>query len=138
MAAESRIPARHEDVFTQPVLLMSVEPVEDFDKVKAALDNGQIDPVSKRPTIDVQERDKATQQRLWSVSIIDPTARTGSREIKVKIPADVQPVPPNGLMAPAEFEGLEVIPYVDTNRTRPRLGIAYRATGFRRAAAKAA
>jgi hypothetical protein len=138
MAVDGRIPVRHEDVFTQPVLLMSVEPVEDFDRVKAARENGQIDPVNKRPTIDVQERDKNTGQRLWSVSIIDPTARTGSREIKVKIPADVQPVPPNGLMAPAEFEGLEVIPYVDTNRTRPRLAIAYRAAGFRRVTAKAA
>lgn len=32
MAVEGRINVRHEDVFTQPVLLLSVDPVEDFDK----------------------------------------------------------------------------------------------------------
>jgi hypothetical protein len=135
MAIEGRIPVRHEDVFPEPVLLMSVEPVEDFDLMKAARDSGQIDKVSKRPTVDVQERDKATGMRLWAVWIIDMTARPGRHEVRVKIAADVQPVPPNGLRAPAEFEGLEVIPYVDTNRARPRLGIAYRATGFRPARA---
>ena len=65
------------------------------------------------------------------MSLLDPTAQQGRREIKVKIPADHQPVPPAGLMAPAEFEGLQVIPYMDSNRAKPRVAIAYRATGFR-------
>jgi len=65
------------------------------------------------------------------VSVLDPTAGQGRREIKVKIAADVQPVPPNGVMAPAEFEGLQVIPYLDSNRAKPRVAIAYRAAGFR-------
>ncbi len=34
-------------------------------------------------------------------------------------------------MAPAEFDGLQVIPYLDSNRAKPRVAIAYRATGFR-------
>ena len=34
-------------------------------------------------------------------------------------------------MAPCEFEGLQVIPYLDTNRAKPRVAIAYRAAGFR-------
>ena len=120
MAVESRINTRHEDVFTEPVLLLSVDPVEDFDKKRA----GSSDP---------QDRDKNTGLRLWSVSVLDPTAQQGKREIKVKIAADVQPVPPNGLMAPVEFEGLQVIPYLDSNRVKPRVAIAYRAAGFRTA-----
>ena len=118
MAVEGRINVRHEDVFTQPVLLLSVDPVEDFDKKRA----GDGDP---------QDRDKTTGLRLWSVSVLDPTAQQGKREVKVKIAAEVQPVPANGLMAPVEFEGLQVIPYLDSNRTKPRVAIAYRAAGFR-------
>jgi hypothetical protein len=118
MAIEGRINVRHEDVFTQPVLLLSVDPVEDFDKKRAGVE-------------DPQERDKTTAMRLWSVSVLDPTAQQGKREIKVKIAADVQPVPANGLMAPVEFEGLQVIPYLDSNRAKPRVAIAYRAVGFR-------
>ncbi|MDQ1295118.1 MAG: hypothetical protein QG608_3003 [Actinomycetota bacterium] len=127
MAVEGRINVRHEDVFTQPVLLLSVSAVEDFDKKRA----GVSDP---------QQRDTQTGLRLWSVSVLDPTAQEGRREIKVKIPADVQPVPPQGQLSPVEFEGLQVIPYLDTNRSKPRVGIAYRAAGFRtgRTSAKAA
>ena len=118
MAVEGRINVRHEDVFTEAVLLLSVDPVEDFDKKRA----GDVDP---------QERDKTTDKRLWSVSVLDPTAAQGKREIKVKIAADVRPVPPNGLLAPVEFDGLQVIPYLDSNRVKPRVAIAYRALGFR-------
>jgi len=118
MAVEGRINIRHEDVFTEAVLLLSVDPVEDFDKKRA----GDGDP---------QDRDKTTGLRLWSASVLDATAPQGKREIKVKIAADVQPVPPNGLLAPVEFDGLQVIPYLDANRAKPRVAIAYRAAGFR-------
>jgi hypothetical protein len=118
MAVDGRINVRHEDVFPVPVLVLGVEPINDFEKVKA----GAPDP---------QERDRDTGMRLWAVSILDPSARQGQREIKVKIAADHQPVPPNGPMAPCEFDGLQVIPYLDTNRARPRVAIAYRASGFR-------
>jgi hypothetical protein len=120
MAVEGRITVRHEDVFPVPVLVLGVEPVNDFEKVKAKV-------------ADPQDRDRETGMRLWAVSVLDPSARQGQREIRVKIPADNEPVPPNGVMGPVEFDGLQVIPYVDTNRTRPRVGIAYRATGFRTA-----
>jgi hypothetical protein len=122
MAVEGRINVRHEDVFTQPILLLSVDPVEDFDKKRAGIE-------------DPQDRDKQTGMRLWSASVLDPTAPQGRREIKVKIAADVQPVPPHGLMAPVEFEGLQVIPYLDSSRAKPRVAIAYRAAGFRQAKA---
>ena len=118
MAVEGRINVRHEDIFTEAVLLLSVDPVEDFDKKRA----GDGDP---------QDRDKTTGMRLWSASVLDPTAPQGKREIKVKIAAEVQPVPPNGLLAPVLFEGLQVIPYLDANRVKPRVAIAYRAAGFR-------
>jgi hypothetical protein len=118
MAVEGRINVRHEDVFTQPVILLSVDPVEDFEKRRA----GNPDP---------QERDKQTGLRLWSASVLDPTAPQGRREIKVKIASDQAPVPPNGPMAPVEFDGLQVIPYLDANRAKPRVAIAYRAAGFR-------
>jgi hypothetical protein len=118
MAAEGRINVRHEDVFTVPLAVLGVEPVVDFEKQKA-----------NAP--DQQQRDKETGLRLWAVSVLDPSARARQREIAVKIAAEVQPVPPNGLMGPAEFDGLQVIPYLDQNKTRPRVGIAYRAAGFR-------
>jgi hypothetical protein len=118
MAVDGRINVEHGQIFTQPVLLLSVSPVEDFDKKRAG--NG-----------DPQERDKQTGLRLWAVSVLDPTAPEGKREIKVKIAADHQPVPPNGVMQPVEFDGLQVIPYLDTNRAKPRVAIAYRAAGFR-------
>src|SRR4051812_16978756 len=66
MAVEGRINVRHEDVFSQPVLLLSVDPVEDFDRKRA----GDVDP---------QDRDKTTGLRLWSVSVLDPTAPQGKR-----------------------------------------------------------
>ena len=118
MAVEGRINVRHEDIFTEAVLLLSVDPVEDFDKKRAK-------------DVDPQERDKTTGMRLWSASVLDPTAQQGKREVKVKIAAEVQPVPPNGPLAPVEFEGLQVIPYLDANRAKPRVAIAYRAAGFR-------
>ena len=118
MAVQGRIPVKFEDVFPQGVLVLSVDPVEDFDRKRS----GAADP---------QERDKETGLRLWSVAVMDPTAQAGRREIKVKLAADHQPVPPNGLMAPAEFDGLVVIPWLDDSRSRPRIAFAYRAAGFR-------
>src|SRR4051812_25639122 len=76
MAVEGRINVRHEDVFTEAVYLLSVDSVDDFEKKKAKVE-------------DPQERDKTTGLRLWSVSVLDPTAQQGRREIKVKIAADV-------------------------------------------------
>jgi hypothetical protein len=137
MAVDGRINVRHEDVFPVPVLLLGVEPAEEFEKVKAARAAGQVDEKG-RVVADVQTRDKETGLRVWLVSILDPSARQGQREIKVKIAAEHQPVPPNGLMHPCEFDGLQVVPWLDQQRCsgrqekcRARQGIAYRATGFK-------
>ena len=51
-----------------------------------------------------------------------------SREVVVKILADVQPVPPVGPFQPVEFEGLMVTPYVDGKSGR--LAFSYRATAI--------
>jgi hypothetical protein len=48
MAIEGRINVRHEDVFTQPVLLLSVDPVEDFDKKRAGVEDPQERAVGDR------------------------------------------------------------------------------------------
>jgi hypothetical protein len=130
MAVDGRINVRHEDVFPVPVLVLGVEPAEDFDKIKAAREAKQVDDKG-RVLADVQIRDKESGLRVWQVSILDPSAKQGQREIKVKVAAEHQPTPPAGLMQPCEFDGLQVIPYLDSNRARPRVAIAYRAAGFR-------
>jgi hypothetical protein len=81
MAVDGRTNVRHEDVFPVPVLvpvpvlLPGVEPAENFDKIKAAREAGL---------------------RVWLVSILDPSAKQGRREIKVKVPAEYQPGPASG------------------------------------------
>jgi hypothetical protein len=122
MAVPQRIPVRFEDVFPHGVYVLGVEPVNDFDKVQAGVG-------------DPQDRDKDTGERLWAVRVMDgdPTARTS--ELKVKMAAPVQPVPPEPLAGtpfrPVEFDGLTVTPYVDTNRQRPRQAYSLRAVGMR-------
>jgi hypothetical protein len=78
---------------------------------------------------------KDTGERLWTVRVVDgdPTARTA--ELKIKIIAPVQPIPPEPIAGttfrPAEFDGLTVTPWVNTNGSRPRLGYSFRASGLR-------
>jgi hypothetical protein len=49
---------------------------------------------------------------------MDPALDGRSREVAVKILADVQPVPPTGNMfEPVEFEGLVVTPYANERYT---------------------
>ena len=65
----------------------------------------------------------------------DPDSRKGQAEVAVKIAAPVQPVPPEAAAGspfrPVEFDGLALMPYVDTNKTRPRLAFSIRATAMR-------
>jgi hypothetical protein len=121
VAVPQRIPVRFGDVFPYGAYVLGVEPVSDFDKMKAGVG-------------DVQARDRETGERLWSVRVMDgdPAARTS--EVKVKMAAPVQPVPPEPMpgtpFRPVEFEGLTVTPYVDTSRARPRQGLSLRAAGM--------
>ena len=59
---------------------------------------------------------------------MDPELEGRSREVAVKILADVQPVPPTGgLFEPVEFEGLMVTPYAND---KGRIVFSFRATGI--------
>ncbi|MBE3008359.1 plasmid replication, integration and excision activator [Microbispora sp. NEAU-D428] len=67
---------------------------------------------------DTQAKDKATGLPIWQVPVMDadPSLKAAQKTVTVKILAEVQPVVPPSLpgvpLAPAEFEGLEVKPYV--------------------------
>lgn len=123
--ASVRIPVKFEYVFPHGALCLGVEPVRDFEA------KGE----------DKQARENGV--RLWQVRVLDldPEAGKfgGSKEVKVKIAADVQPVPPEspypGIPAPVEFEDVTVTPYVDSSRQcrercRGRLAWSVRATAM--------
>ena len=124
MAVQLPIPVRFEDVFPAGAYVLGVEPINDFEQVKAGL-------------VDPQQRDKTTGERLWAVRVLDadPESRKGQAEVAVKIAAPVQPVPPEAAAGSpfraVEFDGLALMPYVDTNKTRPRLAFSIRAAAMR-------
>jgi hypothetical protein len=109
MAVQLPIPVRFEDVFPAGAYVLAVEPINDFEKVTAK-------------AADPQQRDKESGERLWAVRVLDadPEARKGQAEVVVKIAAPQQPVPPDVMpgtpFRPAEFDGLLLMPYLDTNR----------------------
>jgi hypothetical protein len=75
-------------------------------------------------------KDKVTGQRVWSCRVmdLDPELDGRSREVAVKILADVQPVAPTGQAFEAvEFEGLTVTPWVNDKN---RLAYSLRATAI--------
>ena len=75
-------------------------------------------------------KDKVTGQRVWSCRVMDmdPELDGRSREVAVKILADVQPVPPpGGMFEPVEFEGLVVTPYAND---KGRMAFSFRATAI--------
>ncbi len=98
-----------EDVFSHGAYFRLVEPDNDFDLVRSKV-------------ADPQKRDKETGERLWVVTVLDgdPEARTA--EVKVRIVAPVQPVPPSpapGMPFPqVEFAGLSMMPWVDGQRCK--------------------
>jgi hypothetical protein len=108
-----RVPVSSELVFPLGAMFHSVEPVIDFEARKAG-------------TADPQERDKHTGMRVWSVKVfdLDPEAGKfgGSAEMKVKIAADYQPVPPAaqvpGFPPKVAFTGMTVTPYVNSKNGR--------------------
>ena len=66
----------------------------------------------------VQQNDKHTGLPLWVVEVIDADPDARQRTVKVKVAAQVQPVlPPPAPGSPftaIEFDGLTVMPYVDS------------------------
>lgn len=124
MAVPRKIPVGFGDVFPNGAYVLGVEPINDYEMVKA----GSPDP---------QQRDDDTGERLWAVRVvdIDPEARSGTAEVKVKIAAPVQPVPPEPMAGTpfraVEFDGLTVTPWVDQTRERPRQAYSLRARSMR-------
>jgi hypothetical protein len=127
-----KFPVPFEYVFTHGALWLGVSPVIDFDR------RGQGDD---------QVRDPETGLRVWAVSVMDLDPEAGkfgrSKEVKVKIAAEVQPVPPAsrvpGYPPSVEFTDLTATPYADTSgckggrtphKCRARQGWSLRASGI--------
>ncbi|RNH94221.1 hypothetical protein EEZ25_31550 [Micromonospora aurantiaca] len=128
-----KVPVPSEYVFPAGALCLGVSPQIDFER-RAEADN--------------QARDKDTGERVWVVRVMDLDPEAGkfgrSTEVKVKVVAPQQPVPPPstvpGYPPAVEFEGLTLTPYVDSQRCKPgrssgdcrsRMAYSLRATSIR-------
>ena len=124
MALPSRININHGDAFEHGALGVKIEALNDYEKVKAGVQ-------------DPQQRDKDTGQRIWLFRGIDNDPDARSSEVKVKIVADVMPPLPGGPIPgtnlyPVEFEGLTVTPYVEETKSGfTRVAYSLKATGVR-------
>ncbi len=124
MALPNRIKVNHGDVFEYGALGMKIEALNDYEKVKAGVQ-------------DPQQRDKDSGERIWLFRGIDNDPDARSSEVKVKIVAPVmppmpgEPIPGTNLY-PVEFEGLTVTPYVEETKSGfTRVAYSFKATGVR-------
>jgi hypothetical protein len=107
-----KVPVPFDYVFPSGALCLGVAAQVDFDR---------------RNEPDNQARDKETGERVWVVRVLDLDPEAGkfgrSTEVKVKLIAPQQPVPPAstvpGYPPAVEFEGLTLTPYVDSQRCKP-------------------
>lgn len=117
MAIQGAIPMQHDDVFPHGCYVVGeVEPVKDFDR-------------STKDTA-VQAVDKQTGVPVWRVDVIDADPEARDKTVRVKIVAQVQPVPPETApgtpFRPVELEGLTLRPWVNTDRCKSRQGQPHR------------
>ncbi|MEO3747061.1 hypothetical protein [Plantactinospora sp. B5E13] len=124
-----KVPVPFDYVFPAGALCLGVAPQVDFDR------RGQGDD---------QARDKETGERVWVVRVLDLDPEAGkfgrSTEVKVKVVAAQQPVPPAstvpGYPPAIQFEGLTLTPYVDSQRCKgsgqckARMAYSLRATAM--------
>ena len=101
-------------------VVSEVEPLADFDK-------------STRENR-VQARDKDSGLPLWQVEVLDFDQQAREKTFKVKIAAEVQPVPPESIsvqvpIRPVILDGLQVMPYIKDGN-RPRIAYSLRCTGL--------
>lgn len=122
-----RVPVSFDYVFPYGALCLDVSAAMDFDVPADAGDR--------------QARDKDTGERIWHVTVLDldpDAARLGRGQVKVKVIAAHQPVPPApavpGYPAAVEFVGLTVTPWTDNSkchaqggRCKARMGYSLRA-----------
>jgi hypothetical protein len=115
-----KVPVPFEFVFPAGCLFLGVEPATDFDK------RGQADD---------QVRDKETGERVWLVKVLDLDEQAGrfggTKEVKVKVIAQYQPVPPTssvpGYPPMVEFTDVTISPWPDTQRCKaPEQGRPHR------------
>lgn len=117
MAINGAIPMQHDDVFPHGCFVVGeVEPVKDFDR-------------STRET-PVQAVDKDTGMPVWRVDVIDADPNARDKTVRVKIVAQVQPVPPETApgvpFRPVVLEGLTLRPWVNSDRCKPAQGKPHR------------
>ncbi|UWZ35741.1 hypothetical protein Drose_32325 [Dactylosporangium roseum] len=104
-----KIPVPFDYVFPNGALFLGVDKLVNFDKLRDA---------------DNQARDEHGV-RLWVVKVMDQDPEAGkfgrSTEVKVKIAAPHQPIPPEGIglpggiiVTPVEFTDMTVTPYNDS------------------------
>ncbi len=124
MAIRTPFKLDHGDVFAYGALGVKIEALNDFEKVRAGVQ-------------DPQQRDKDTGERVWLFRGIDNDPDARSSEIKVKIVAPVMPPMPGEAISgtnlyPVEFEGLTVTPYVEETKSGfTRVAYSLKATGVR-------
>src|SRR3954452_9423588 len=106
MAISRRFPIPFELAFPLGAYLVSeVTPVVDFEKSTREHKVQQVDPESGK--------------LLWQIDVLDadPDAKRASKTVAVKMPANVQPVPPgndgSSPFTPVVFEGLTALPWVE-------------------------
>lgn len=83
----------------------------------------------------VQQRDRDTGMPVWVVDVMDFDPEARERTFKVKIVAEVQPVPPSVLegtpVRPVVLEGLLVTPYMkEVGDGRSKIAYSLRAEGM--------
>ena len=111
-----------DEAFPHGVFALSVQRAEDYN-----------DRTGKR----TPAKDDRTGLAVWTVTCMDRDPEARSKEVKVKVLADLCPVLP-GEIAPGTgmhavvFEGMQVTPYVVEGAPgrRSQLGLSYRATGL--------
>lgn len=121
MAISQRFPVSFDLAFPFGAFLVSeVTPVVDFDR--------------STKEHKVQQVDRETGKLLWQLEVLDadPEAKRSAKTVLVKIPANVQPVPPgNDGSSPftaVEFTGLTALPYVEqVSETFSRIAWSFKA-----------
>jgi len=129
-----KIPVPFEYVFPNGALFLGVDKLVDFDRLRED---------------DNQARDEHGT-RIWVVKVMDQDPDAGkfgrSTEVKVKIAAPHQPIPPQGIslpggitVTPVEFTDLTVTPYTEStgckgerkpHKCRARLAWSIRASAI--------
>jgi hypothetical protein len=123
MAISRRFEIPFEVAFPEGLYLISeVERVPDFDKSTQENKVQQVDPDSGLP--------------LWQVICLDldPEAKKAQKTVTVKIPAKVQPVPPENRdgspITPVMFEGLTALPWIEESGSFSKISWSFRANAI--------